>query len=180
MADSPPAPIRFEFTEAEAQIAASRATLRQALGGGLLQRHVAPLAAFALLMAFVAILAFTGLIARRPAEIVILLAAAAYMVHRLASRRRFARVRRECAAAMSAWRAAGMLTLSFEPAGAALTGAGDARWEWRFAPDCEAEDAGGMIYLWPARGAPLCAPSRAFADAAAVVAFMRARCRGRS
>ena len=179
MAEAPPAPVTFEFTEAEAETAASRATLRQALGAGLLQRHVAPLAAFVLLMLFVAILAFTGLLARRPAEIVILIAAAAYMIQRLASRRQFARARRECAAAMAAWRAAGPLTLSFDAAGAALTGANAARWEWTFAPDGEAEDAGGMIYLWPPRGAPLCAPSRAFEDSAAVVAFMRARCRAR-
>ena len=71
-----PTPIRFALSADEASIGASRAALSGALAGGLMNRHVAPLVAFALLLVFVAILAFTGLMGRRPAEILILLLAA--------------------------------------------------------------------------------------------------------
>ena len=84
----------FELTPDEARIAASRAALRLALAGGLTGRHLAPLAAFVLAMAFTAILAWTGLVSRRHGEIALLLATAAFMIHRLWTRRRFAAARR--------------------------------------------------------------------------------------
>ena len=36
---------------------------------------------------------------------------------------------------------------------------------WEFADCLEAEDAGGLIYLWPRQGAPAIAPTRVFRDA---------------
>ena len=55
------------------------------LKGGLLASHVAPLTAFALIMAFASVLALTGLISRRAGEATIILAAAAFMIQRLAN-----------------------------------------------------------------------------------------------
>ena len=67
-------PYSFEMTEEDARVAASRAGLRAALSGRLSRNHVAPLVAFALLMAFVTILTLTGLIGRRLGEGALILA----------------------------------------------------------------------------------------------------------
>ena len=82
-------PYAFSLTADEARIAAARAGLRRALAGGLTAAHFAPLAAFVLAILFVAILALTGLLGRRPAEAALLVCAAAFLVQRLATRRRF-------------------------------------------------------------------------------------------
>ena len=79
-------PYVFTLAPDEAEAAAARAGLRTALKGGLLTSHVAPLTAFALVMAFATVLALTGLIGRRAGEATIILAAAAFMIQRLASR----------------------------------------------------------------------------------------------
>ena len=73
-------PYVFTLAPAEAEAAAARAGLRAALKGGLLTSHVAPLTAFALVMAFATVLALTGLIGRRAGEATIILAAAAFMI----------------------------------------------------------------------------------------------------
>ena len=73
-------PYAFTLAPAEAEAAAARAGLRAALRRGLLASHIAPLTAFALIMAFAAVLALTGLISRRAGEATILLAAAAFMI----------------------------------------------------------------------------------------------------
>ena len=67
-ADARFGPYRYALTEEEARVAAERSGLRAALAHGLLTRHVAPLAAFALIVAFAAILGLTGLVNRRAAE----------------------------------------------------------------------------------------------------------------
>ena len=69
---------RYSFapTKEDAAVAAARAGLRSALRGRLSLHHAAPLAAFALILTFLAILAFTGLIGRRLAEVLLILAAA--------------------------------------------------------------------------------------------------------
>ncbi len=69
-------PYAFTLEPAEAEAAAARTGLRRALNGGLLASHVAPLTAFALIMAFASVLALTDLISRRAGEATILLAAA--------------------------------------------------------------------------------------------------------
>ena len=76
-------PYAFTLAPAEAEAAAARSGLRTALKGGLLASHVAPLTAFALVMAFASVLALTGLISRRAGEATIILAAAAFMIQRL-------------------------------------------------------------------------------------------------
>jgi len=157
-------PYAFTLAPAEAEAAAARAGLRTALKGGLLISHVAPLTAFALVMAFATVLVLTGLISRRAGEATILLAAAAFMIQRLASHWRIRRARSDGRAAIGPLRSAGALkatfgdeALSFDMDGRTLN--------LRYA-DCEqAEDAGGLIYIWPRNGVPIVVPTRALADA---------------
>ena len=162
--------LAFELTADEAGIAASRAALRRALAGGLTSRHLAPLAAFVLAIGFTAILASTSLISRRHGEVALLLATAAFMIHRLWSRRRFALARRESAASIETIRAAGPYLLAFDEQGLTLTGSTAAR--WNFSDGLEAEDAGVMIYFWPRSGAPAVLPARAFPSAEAASEFV--------
>ncbi len=168
----PPAALSFELTPEEARIAASRIALRRALAGGLIGRHFAPLAAFVLALLFTAILAFTGLIGRRPAEILILLAAAAFMIHRLWTRRRFLQARRAALAWTERVRVAGPVILRIDADGLAIEGASLAT-RWRFSDGLEIEDAGGMIYVWPSSGDPAFWPTRAYADAPFGEAWLR-------
>ena len=157
-------PYAFTLAPAEAEAAAARAGLRTALKGGLLTNHVAPLTAFALVMAFATVLALTGLVSRRAGEATIILAAAAFMIQRLASHWRIRRARGDGQAAIGRLQSAGTLkatfgdeALSFDMDGRTLN--------LRYA-DCEqAEDAGGLIYIWPRNGAPIVVPTRAMADA---------------
>ena len=157
-------PYAFTLAPAEAEAVAARAGLRTALKGGLLTSHVAPLTAFALVMAFATVLALTGLVSRRAGEATIILAAAAFMIQRLASHWRIRRARGDGQAAIGRLQSAGALkatfgdeALSFDMDGRTLN--------LRYA-DCEqAEDAGGLIYIWPRNGAPIVVPTRALADA---------------
>src|SRR5271169_3455552 len=155
---TPFGPFAFELTPDEAHIAASLAALRRALAGGLSKRQLAPLAAFALAMAFGAILALTGLVSRRHGEIALLLATIAFMVHRLSTRRRFVLARRESAASIKAIRAEGAVFVAVDAQGLTFHGAA-AQARWNFVDCIEAEDAGGMIYLWPRAGAPAFLPT---------------------
>ena len=168
---SPFGPFAFELTPDEAHIAASLAALRRALAGGLSKRQLAPLAAFGLVMALASILALTGLVSRRHGEIALLLSATAFMLHRLAARRRFMVARRESAASIESIRSAGVVVVAVDDQGLTFHGAlAPARWNF---VDCiEAQDAGGMIYLWPRAGAPAFLPTRAFPDAQAAADFL--------
>ena len=156
-------PYAFALAPAEAEAAAARAGLRLALRGGLLARHLAPLTAFALVIAFASVLALTGLISRRAGEATLILAAAAFMIQRLANHWRIWRVRREGRAAIARLKSAGALTATFE--NDTLTLDVDGRIERLCYADCEeAEDAGGLIYVWLREGAPIVVPTRALAD----------------
>ncbi|MGH6797470.1 MAG: hypothetical protein ACREDI_03705, partial [Roseiarcus sp.] len=157
-------PYAFTLAPAEAEAAAARAGLRTALRGGLLASHFAPLTAFALIMAFASVLALTGLISRRAGEATLILAAAAFMLQRLATHWRIRRARREGRAAIERLQSAGALTATFDNETLSLDVDGRTR-RLRYA-DCEAaEDAGGLIYVWPRDGAPIVLPTRALADA---------------
>ena len=115
-ADRPPnsfGPYAFTLAPAEAEAAAARLGLRTALKGGLLTSHVAPLTAFALVMAFATVLALTGLISRRAGEATIILAAAAFMIQRLASHWRISRARSDGQAAIGRLRSAAALKATF-------------------------------------------------------------------
>jgi hypothetical protein len=165
--DRPPdsfGPYAFTLAPAEAEAAAARAGLRTALRGGLLASHVAPLTAFALVMAFATVLALTGLISRRAGEATIILAAAAFMIQRLASHWRIRRARGAGQVAIGRLQAASAVTATFGDD--ALSFDVDGRTLNLLYADCEqAEDAGGLIYVWPRNGAPIVAPTRALADA---------------
>lgn len=165
-------PFVFSLADDEARIAAARAGLRRSLAGGLIAAHLAPLAAFMLAILFIAVLALTGLVGRRPAEAALLLAAAAFLIQRLATRRRFFASRRRAEAEIEALRAAGPLTLSVEADGLRLDGTPQPM-RWRFADCIDAEDAGGLVYLWPRHGAPAIAPTRVFRDATEASQFAR-------
>jgi hypothetical protein len=157
-------PYTFTLAPAEAEAAAARLGLRTALKGGLLTSHVAPLTAFAMVMAFATVLALTGLISRRAGEATIILAAAAFMIQRLASHWRISRARSDGQAAIGRLRSAVALKATFGDK--ALSFDMDGRTTNLLYADCEqAEDAGGLIYVWPRNGAPIVAPTRALADA---------------
>jgi hypothetical protein len=176
MSETPPAvafgPYVFSLTADETRAAGARAGLRRALAGGLIARHLAPLAAFTLAVLFIAILALTGFVPQRPAEAALLIAAAAFLIQRMATRRRFYRLRRIGAVEVEPLGAAHQLVLSVGETGLRLEGAG-APMTWKFADCLEAEDAGGLVYLWPRQGAPAFAPTRAFRDAAEATQFVR-------
>ncbi len=156
-------PYAFTLAPAEAEAAAARLGLRIALRGGLLARHLAPLAAFAAILVFVSVLAVTGLISRRAGEATLILAAAAFMIQRLAMHWRIRRARRESRAAIARLRSAGPLTASFDSDSLSLDV--DGRTQRLSYSDCEeAEDAGGLIYVWPRDGVPIIVPTRALAD----------------
>ncbi len=164
-------PYAFELTEDEACIAAARSGLRRALAGRLTSAHFAPLAAFVLAISFTAIVALTGLVSRRHGEIALLLATAAFMVQRLTTRRRFVVARRASLAEIEAMRGSGPLVLSVDETGLGLGGAAPpARWD--FADCLEAENAGGLVYLWPRSGPPAIVPTRVFAGAEAAAGFV--------
>jgi hypothetical protein len=156
-------PYAFTLSPAEAEAAAARAGLRLVLRGGLLARHLAPLTAFALVIAFAAVLALTGLISRRAGEATIILAAAAFMIQRLANHWRVRRARHEGRGTIAELRSAGAVTATFENDAVWLDV--DGRIKRLGYADCdEAEDAGGLIYVWMREGGPIVVPTRALAD----------------
>ncbi len=157
-------PYAFTLTPAEVEAAAARAGLRLALRGGLLARHLAPLTAFVLIIVFASVLALTGLISRRAGEAALILSAAAFMIQRLANHWRIRRARREGRAAIARLQSAGALTATFDNETLSLDV--DGRTLRLNYADCEAaEDAGGLIYVWPRAGAPIVMPTRVLADA---------------
>jgi hypothetical protein len=149
----------------------ARAAWRLSLADGLIARHLAPLAAFCLALSFAAILGLTGLVSRRAAEIALIAAAAAYMIYRLWTRRRFFAARRVASAWTQEIRRAGPARLTLDESGLRLTGGGLDR-AWTFAEGLEVEAASGLVYVWPRAGLPLVWPSRAHADAVEADAFL--------
>ena len=130
----------------------------------MLASHVAPLTAFALVMAFASVLALTGLISRRAGEATLILAAVAFMIQRLMTHWRIRRARQKGSAAIAGLQSAGAMTATFGDETLSLDVDGRVL-SLRYA-DCEqAEDAGGLIYVWPREGAPIVVPTRALADA---------------
>jgi hypothetical protein len=157
-------PYAFTLAPAEVEAAAARAGLRLALKGGLLAHHLAPLTAFALIIVFASVLALTGLISRRVGEATLILAAAAFMIQRLTNHWRIRRARREGRFAIARLGSAIALRATFE--NDALSLDVDGRIERLCYADCEeAEDAGGLIYVWLRAGAPIVVPTRALANA---------------
>ena len=116
-------------------------------------------------MAFAAILGWTGLISRRAAEITLIACAAAYMMYRLWTRRRFLTARRGALAWAEAQRAPARLTLD-------ETGFHRDGETWLFADGLEVETVAGLNYVWPRQGWPLVWPSRAHGGESEAAAFL--------
>jgi len=165
-------PYAVALTPEETNAAAARYGLRLALGDGLTLRHHAPLAAFILALVFAAILGFTDLISRRAAEIAILVAAAAFMIQRMSAHWRLRNARRRGEAALGG--ANEPFTLRFDESGATVERPAGAR-RYPYADLAEAEDAGGLLYLWPRDGAPIVLPAHALADGEAARLIARAK-----
>jgi hypothetical protein len=156
-------PYAFTLAPSEAEAAAARLGLRQALNGGLLASHVAPLTAFVLTMAFASVLALTGLVSRRAGEIALMLAALAFMTQRLITHWRIQRARSDSRATIARLQSAQATTATFGDQSLSLEVDGRTT-RLRYA-DCEqAEDAGGLIYVWPRKGAPIVVPTRTLTD----------------
>lgn len=164
-------PCSFALTPQEAQIAASRAGLRAGLSGGLSLTLVAPLVGFVLFVAFVAILTATGLLGRRLGEAALIIGALAFMASRMAAHWRLRGARKSSFAAVAAWREAGEATARLDDSGLYLENAMRSRY-LAFAECDEAEDAGGIIYLWPRNGDPAFIPARAFPNEQAAREFL--------
>jgi hypothetical protein len=164
-------PYSFELTQEDAKVAASRAGLRAALSGRLSRNHVAPLVAFALLMAFVTILTLTGLIGRRLGDGALILAAIGFMAVRMRAHWRLRGAQKNSLAAMSGLQESGAVVVRLEESGLRIETAAGSR-QISFADCRDVEQAGGMIYLWPRKGEPAFVPTRAFADERAAQEFL--------
>jgi len=171
-------PYRFTLTEAEARAAAARLALRHGLGARFERDYVAPLVLFVLLLVFVAILGFTGLINRRLAEAALLVGAILFLAARAVAHWRLRRVQQRAKSAVDRVAATGDTRLAVDDGGLTI-GAGNESQRRSFHELNEAEDAGGVIYLWRKTDwAPIVIPARIFADEAEAgrfLAFARAR-----
>ncbi len=164
MADAPEScgPFHVTLTPAEIEAVASRYGLREALRGGLTGRHLAPLAAFVLALLFAAILALTGLISRRAGEAAFLIAAAAFMIQRLATHRRLWQARTKGRAEVERLLSS-PVTTTIDANAVVQTSGGESR-RLDLADCREAEETGGLVYLWGREGAPIVVPSRVMAE----------------
>ncbi len=172
-------PYAFTLSPAETEAAAARFGLRTALRGDLIVSNLGPLAVFVLVLLFASILALTDFISRRAGEATILLSAAAFMIQRLATHWRIRRSRNLGRTAMAALEAEGAMTAKIDDTGVTLE-AGERSQRLDFVDCEEAEDAGGLIYLWPRHGAPIVLPARALGkgEAGRFVAQVRGRMNG--
>lgn len=155
-------PFVVSLDQAEIAAVAARYGLRTALRGGLTASHQAPLAAFVLVLLFAAILALTGFITRRAAEIAILIAASAFMIQRLGTHHRMWRAQKTGRVEIER-RMSGPMTTTIEPDGVTQTNASEA-WRLLFLDCIEAEESGGLLYLWGRNAAPVVLPSRLLAE----------------
>jgi hypothetical protein len=163
-------PYYFSLTDEEVRVAAARIALCGDLSRRFARDYVAPLVAFVLLLVFVAILAFSGLLNRRIAEATLLLGAIAFMAIRLVSHWRLRGEHKSCLAAVQAV-ASGRLQLLVDHNGASLNGVEAAR-RCPFGAGARIENVAGLIYLWPREGQPIVVPVRAFADPGEVERFL--------
>lgn len=174
-------PYRFALTDEEARVATARLALRYGLSRRFERDYVAPLVFFVLLLVFVAILAFTGLIARRSAELALLLGAILFLASRFVAHLRLRRAQRLAKSVVDGLAAAGEKTLRMDERGLTLSDAGaDKSRRCAFHDLAAVEDSGGLLYLWRSGkdGAPILVPVRIFSDtaeAAGFLTFARAR-----
>jgi hypothetical protein len=174
-------PYRFALTEEEARVATARLALRYGLSRRFERDYVAPLVLFVLLLIFVTVLAFSGLISRRLAEAALLIGAVIFLATRFSAHWRLHRAQRVAKGVVDGITAAGETSFTVDENGLAFgcLGGRPARRD-AFSDFAEADDAGGVIYLWRLnkKSAPIVIPTRIFTDATEVekfLAFVRAR-----
>jgi hypothetical protein len=169
-------PYAFTLAPAEAEAAAARLSLRIALNRGSVASRLAPLALFTLVVLAATVLALTGAISRRLGELALILAAAAFMMQRLASRLRLRNAQRGGKAAMARLRSDRALTTTVDSSGITLTGERNTM-RLNFSECEEAEVADGLVYLWPHRGLPIVLPDRVLPEGEAdrLIADIRKR-----
>jgi hypothetical protein len=172
-------PYSFALTDAEAQFAASRIALRSNLGRRFERDYVAPLVVFVLALIFIAILAFSGLISRRSAEAALLIGAIVFLSTRFLAHWRLRHAQRAGKVMVETIRKD--VCMSADVDGLTFEQSGTSPQSRRLFQDFgEAEDAGGVIYLWRRDDdeAPVLIPTRIFADEhdiARFLAFARAK-----
>ena len=160
-------PYHFVLTDEEARVATARVALQYGLSRRFERDYVAPLVLFVLLLVFVTILAFSGLISRRFAEAALLIGAVIFLASRFLAHWRLRRAQILAKGLVDQMKAAGEASLAIDENGVIFNSmsAGDAR-RYAFLDLTSAEDAGGVIYLWALGQAnPLIIPTRIFADA---------------
>jgi hypothetical protein len=173
-------PYSFEMTHEDARAAAFRAGLRGALSGRLSRNHVAPLIAFVLFVAIVAIAAAAGLVPRRLSEGALILAAIGFMAARIVAHRRLRLAQKNSLATMVALQKTEHMVVTFDDRGLRAATSAGCR-PVAFADCEEAEEAAGIIYFWPRTGEPAFIPARAFANEQVAREFLnwaRARIHG--
>jgi hypothetical protein len=161
-------PYSFSLTENEARLAASRLALRLGLGARFERDYVAPLVVFILLLLFVAILAFSGLIGRRFAEATLLVGAMVFLATRFFGHWRLRRAQRRAEETVRKIVDGGEIQIRVQDDGLVLhSGSAGKASGGLFRWTGEAEDAGGVIYLWRSddEGAPIIIPTRIFGSA---------------
>jgi hypothetical protein len=168
---SPFGPYVFSLTDEEARVGGSRLALRRGLAGAFERLHVIPLAVFVLLLLFVSILAFTGLMGRRAAEATLLLSAVLFMAARFYAHWRLRAAQKAGLAAVRALQGVGELRLDIDSGGATLAASQPIR-RCEFSSRTVIEDSGGLIFFWPPAGEPFFVPSRIFGDDRTAAAFV--------
>jgi hypothetical protein len=168
-------PYRFALTDEEARVAIARLALRYGLSRRFERDYVAPLAFFVLLLAFVAILAFTGLIARRSAELALLLGAIFFLASRFVAHLRLRRAQRLATNMVNRLTASGETTLTVGQSGLAFRHCPEDESEPNiFLGLTEIDDASGLLYLWLSgrEEAPIVIPKRVFANSTEADRFL--------
>ncbi len=173
-------PYSFALTDDEARIAASRIALRSSLARHFERDYVAPLVVFVLFLVFIAILAFSGLMNRRLAEAGLLVGAIVFLAVRFLAHWRLRSAQRVSQAMLAQIVALKDIRLFLDEEGLIFDASTLETKRRLFDHMSEAEDAGGLIYLWRRDNgdAPMVVPTRIFADADETqrfLAFIRAK-----
>jgi hypothetical protein len=165
------------LTEAEARIAASRIALRSNLKRRFERDYVAPLVVFVLLLIFIAILAFSGLVGHRSAEAALLICAIVFLAVRFLAHWRLRRAQQVSRAMVENVIARKEISMRADAEGLTFDDPNAGRQSRHSFQDmAEAEDAGGLIYLWRREDdeAPVLIPTRIFSDEEEAAQFLAA------
>src|SRR5579863_2179291 len=158
-----PAPFRlvceFELTAEETRKIASRRAFRAAMGGLGPGTRMAPVAIFLGLLALAAGLALSGVVAKRHAEIAILLLIPGYALARSAANLRVRRAYRAERRRAEALGRAGMVRVEADERQIAMSAAATLA-GLRYADGVDADEADDVLYVWGANGETVAVPTR--------------------